>query len=133
MHDIADWVMKNCPKDTIQALEFVQRGNEGVVTVASFCTGMGTDVMVALALQDAWRRMFDHSGKKIVLQFHHTAMVEKCPHIRKMLMQKFKDVRACFGDVNLMNKKKAWCYISKEASARFFSFLDQPKRRLYLT
>jgi hypothetical protein len=67
--DIADWVLEGCSENDRKALEFTQGK---VITIISFCTGFGTDIMVADALSDSWERK--GWGK---LAFRHLAIETK--------------------------------------------------------
>jgi site-specific DNA-cytosine methylase len=81
----------------------------GVVRIGSLCSGLGTEILSATAISEAWT-----SSLSSKLEFRHEFVCEITKKKRDLLLKTHEDVQCVFDDVLALGRKKAYCYRAEE-------------------
>ena len=105
--DVVIWALEEM--QNAGALADVQEtiNKRSIITVGSLCSGIGTDVIAATALNEAWALKQSSLGTTGQLHIKHVMLCEISKTKRDVLMASYGEVPYVFDDVTKMGAKSA--------------------------
>ena len=108
--DQACWILRQLGTGGKLSRIAVGRETTRKLRVASFCTGLGTDLIASDALSAAWSYLQDDLGLDASLEFSRVMVCEITPWKRDRLLRAFPEVGVVFGDVSTLKGRSEFCY-----------------------